>query len=173
MIAVIVGGIYALSRSPGSNLPPYLDICVSGAGRFYHAHPHLSIVVNGNPQPIPASVGRSPCLRPLHTHDTSGVIHVEPDDGSHPDYSLKDFFLIWGQINPSAQVFNSTYILGFKTDSTHSITMTVNAVPNTNLENYVLPRNACSPSELPQGQSCPSNTQFDIVITYGPPTSSL
>ena len=165
LIAVIVVGIYALTRNPGSALPPYLDICVSGAGRFYHAHAHLSIVINGNPQTVSAGIGiQGGCLRPLHTHATDGVIHVEPDDGSHPDYSLKDFFLIWGQ------VLNSTQILGFKTDSTHSITLTVNGSPVPGApESYQFPRNSATPNETCSTAPC---QQTDIVITYSPSTSS-
>ena len=51
---------------------------------------------NKQNQVIPSNVGISPgtppCLRPLHTHDGSGMIHVEPDDASHPVYVIGDFF---------------------------------------------------------------------------------
>lgn len=88
---------------------------------------------------------------------------MEPDDGSHPDYTLKDLFLIWGQ------VFNSTQILSFKTDATHSITLTVNGNPVPGApENYQFPRNAATGSESCTLAPC---QPADIVIAYGPQAS--
>src|SRR5205807_6883543 len=51
-----------------------------------HYHAHLDVIVDGNPVVVPAGLGfvGSPpnhftALAPLHTHDTSGVIHIEND----------------------------------------------------------------------------------------------
>src|SRR5438309_5667197 len=35
-------------------------------------------------------------MLPLHTHDTSGTIHVEVNT-SHRDFTLHEFLAIWGQ----------------------------------------------------------------------------
>ena len=45
----------------------------------FHYHAHLSIFVNGSSYLIPAGVGiKLPdCIYWLHTHDTSGLIHIE------------------------------------------------------------------------------------------------
>jgi hypothetical protein len=70
----------------------------------YHVHAHLDVFVNGKPVTVPAGLGiniddpavhhavlddgsdayggiappcAQPCISPLHTHDTSGVIHTE------------------------------------------------------------------------------------------------
>lgn len=75
-----------------------------------HIHPHLKIVVHGESIPIPANIGLDPALwkdhslaiysdyprgeSPLHTHDTSGTIHVEST--VKRDYTLGEFFNVWG-----------------------------------------------------------------------------
>src|SRR5258708_5443270 len=45
----------------------------------YHVHAHLTIIVNGQPVVVPANIGipGGRCVYWLHTHDTSGIIHVE------------------------------------------------------------------------------------------------
>lgn len=46
----------------------------------FHIHAHISIYINGNLAVIPQNVGIASdfsCLYWLHTHDTSGVIHME------------------------------------------------------------------------------------------------
>lgn len=62
-----------------------------------HFHPHLTILVDGKTEPIPSQVGIVPgCVAEIHTHDTSGTIHVEsPNAGKK--FSLQDFFTVWGQ----------------------------------------------------------------------------
>jgi hypothetical protein len=61
-----------------------------------HHHARLWIYVNGQQVPIPADIGLSQTAgSPLHTHDTSGVIHVEADDPSFQG-TLGQFFDVWG-----------------------------------------------------------------------------
>ena len=73
-----------------------------------HIHSHLAILVNGAPLQVPPYIGivlmpSSPsgsCLYWLHTHDASGVIHVEAGDVSAPNggpFTLGMFFDVWGQ----------------------------------------------------------------------------
>ena len=77
--------------------------------RGVHWHPILSITRNGSPYTVPAQIGIDPSLykdhsldqygigmAPLHTHDTSGTIHVEVNT-SHRDFTLHEFLAIWGQ----------------------------------------------------------------------------
>jgi hypothetical protein len=138
---------------------------------------------------IPGNVGfDNTCARPIHTHDTSGTLHVETD--VNRNYTVGDFFLIWGKLLNSSGVFVSnqglpSYLacvtgqlvyhshpslaIFYKKDGPKSISMTVNGNPEPLLQNYVLLKNAatsqatCTP---PTGlTSCvPDN----IVITYGP-----
>lgn len=72
---------------------------------LYHIHAHLAVYVNGSPRQIPASVGipgarpaapdAGRCLYWLHTHDQTGVIHIESPVPA--TFTLGDFFGIWGQ----------------------------------------------------------------------------
>ena len=164
LIAVVVVAVIVSLPGRGNAvpLPGYLDRCVTGT-LAYHSHPGLSIVINGSTFPIPSGVGiQGACNKPIHAHDASGTLHVETDDGSR-DYTLRDFFLIWGnwENNPQRAIFNSTQIFGGKTVG-HTLTMTVNGSTDTSFQNLVLPRTACSSSD-----TCQSGFQnFQIVITY-------
>ncbi|MFD7166957.1 hypothetical protein [Streptomyces violascens] len=53
---------------------------LSAEGTVQHTHTHLDVLVDGKPVTVPASIGIDEPRRrisPVHTHDTSGVIHVE------------------------------------------------------------------------------------------------
>lgn len=62
-----------------------------------HFHARLTIVEAGNAVTVPANVGiQSSCIYWLHTHDTSGVIHVEtPLSEFATTFTLGDFFSVW------------------------------------------------------------------------------
>ncbi len=145
LIAIVVIGIYAV------NLPKNEQVIL-----------------------IPANIGLLPnCNRPLHTHDTTGTIHVETDQNQ--DYKLGDFFLIWGKTFNSSGVFpysqplpsyldicvtgtlvyhsHPVLTIIYKKDAPSTITMTVNGNPEPLMQNFPLPRD-----------TNPTN----IVITYGP-----
>lgn len=74
----------------------------------FHVHGHLSIVVNGTRLAVPDAIGihnprpeqnnfvvSGACLYYLHTHDASGVIHMEAP-GAMP-FTLGQLFDIWAQ----------------------------------------------------------------------------
>lgn len=88
-----------LSTSPSLS-PLALDNidCNSSEQLTYHVHAHLSLYINGSPVTIPAYIGidnNNQCFYWLHTHDVSGVIHIEaPLQGS---YTLGTFFRLWDQ----------------------------------------------------------------------------
>jgi hypothetical protein len=66
-------------------------------GQVEHIHAHLDVVVDGHPVQVPAGIGIDPVHRaisPLHTHDTSGVIHIESP--VQRQFSLGEFFSEWG-----------------------------------------------------------------------------
>ena len=59
-----------------------------------HWHPELKILVDGEAEEIPADLGlEGSCRRPIHTHDTTGIIHVEAQVAR--DYLLGEFFGLW------------------------------------------------------------------------------
>ena len=66
-----------------------------------HIHSHLSLFVNGKQLQIPQYIGIVPtsnnaaCLYWIHTHDPSGIIHVEAPEIHQ--YTLGNFFDIWGE----------------------------------------------------------------------------
>ena len=65
-------------------------------GSTEHIHVHLDILVNGKAVTVPELVGideTAGTISPLHTHDTSGVIHIESPQLS--TFSLGQFFTEW------------------------------------------------------------------------------
>jgi hypothetical protein len=61
-----------------------------------HYHAHLDIFVNGHSEAVAASIGRTDdsFFSPLHTHATSGMIHIEaPRDQA---FTLGMLFTEWG-----------------------------------------------------------------------------
>src|SRR5215471_11468226 len=64
----------------------------------YHIHIHLTIYLNENQVTIPQGVGIASdqsCLYWLHTHDGTGVVHIEAPQTAA--LTLQDFLDIWGQ----------------------------------------------------------------------------
>ncbi len=100
----------------------------------FHIHPHLRIIINGAEQIIPASIGISlSCMHPLHTHDTTGTIHVEAPE--QRDFTLGDFFAVWNK------PFDKNQVLDYKADAAHEIAMTVDGQPSGAYENLVFKDN--------------------------------
>jgi hypothetical protein len=83
----------------------------------HHVHSHLDVFIDGVPQTVPAGIGiriddpavksgpgpayggispacEQPCISPLHTHDTTGVLHTE--SAVDVDNTLGQFFVEWG-----------------------------------------------------------------------------
>jgi hypothetical protein len=65
-------------------------------GTAVHIHQHLDLYVDGRKVAVPAGIGIDPTVgfAPLHTHDASGVIHVESPTARA--YTLGQFFAVWG-----------------------------------------------------------------------------
>jgi hypothetical protein len=65
-------------------------------GTAVHIHQHLDLYVDGHNVLVPAGVGIDPAVgyAPLHTHDPSGVLHVESP--TVRTYTLGEFFAVWG-----------------------------------------------------------------------------
>ena len=86
----------------------------------FHVHAHLDVFVDGRPVQVPAGIGiniadpavhtagegagrtyggistpcRQACISPLHTHDTTGILHTE--SASATPNTLGQFFTEWG-----------------------------------------------------------------------------
>jgi hypothetical protein len=65
-------------------------------GQVIHIHQHLDIFVNGKHEPVPANIGiyDGQFLTELHTHDASGIMHVESP--TKREFDLGQFFGVWG-----------------------------------------------------------------------------
>jgi hypothetical protein len=66
-------------------------------GQRLHTHQHLDIVVDGQGYRIPSGIGidkRDRFLSPLHTHDFSGITHIESP--VIRTFTLGQLFDVWG-----------------------------------------------------------------------------
>jgi hypothetical protein len=78
-----------LNRIVGAHFPPY--------GTNYHVHSVLQIYIEGKQVPLASQIGidqQESYLAPLHTHDSSGIIHMEATE-PYP-FKLSQFFTVWG-----------------------------------------------------------------------------
>jgi hypothetical protein len=139
VVLIVLGVIYAesssgpttiLTTAPGNY--NFAFTCEGQGSLFMHIHPWLRIVINGRNITLPVDIGLiSSCTEPVHTHDASGIIHIESE--ANTNFTLGDFFNIWAATfayavinNTKAPiVFNSTDILGFKTNQAHSLVLLV------------------------------------------------
>jgi hypothetical protein len=108
-ILVIVGAVVAYSVHSNSNgqsqaqtivnsaYPPVDGVsCDQSEQLAYHIHAHLTMYINGSQVSLPQGVGIAPdssCYYWLHTHDTTGVIHIESP--TQHIYTLGNFFDEW------------------------------------------------------------------------------
>lgn len=88
---------------------------------IFHIHAHLDIFVDGKPFTVPSQIGIDPegrCLYWLHTHDDSGIIHIESP--VERQFTIGNFIDIW------TRTFNNTQL--FDTNPTIALSMFVNGV---------------------------------------------
>jgi hypothetical protein len=65
-------------------------------GNEVHIHVHLDVIASGRPVTMPADIGidrTTQKISPLHTHDTTGVIHVESP--TKATFTLGQLFTEW------------------------------------------------------------------------------
>jgi hypothetical protein len=75
---------------------------LTAEGATEHIHAHLDVLVDGHAVAVPAGIGidaKNRGISPLHTHDDSGVIHIESP--VKRQFSLGEFFSEW-QVSLSA-----------------------------------------------------------------------
>lgn len=134
--------------------------CSSTEQLVFHIHVHLAIYVDGQQRLLPPGVGIGPplqfqqtssgpfvvggsCFSWLHTHDSSGVIHIESP--VQRVYTLGNFFDIWGQPLSATQVGPAT----------GTVSATVNGQPFTGNPRNI-PLNAHNVIQLDVGSTSPS-----------------
>src|SRR2546430_2402583 len=96
-------------------------------GSALHIHAHLDVIANGSPVQVPADIGVDDArqkISPLHSHDTTGVIHIESPTKTDT-FTLGQFFAEW-QVSLAAD-----HIGGLAADATHHLKVYVNGIPRT------------------------------------------
>ncbi len=160
VVAAAVGAYIYLPKAtpPVDELQlPVGSICYQGEETAMHRHVLLHIIIGDEPITIPPYVGlpssaggTGNCVRPLHTHDATGKIHIE--SRVLRAYTLRDFFEIWAISQPTGAIrFDREHLLQ-KDVTMHGGTIEVRIGPNgdtpvTTYENTVL-----IDPQLPQGR---------------------
>jgi hypothetical protein len=119
---------------------------------LFHNHAHLDIFVNGHVISIPPGIGivDDKCLYWLHTHDETGVIHIESP--VRRDFTLGQFFDVWkGNLNNSKSFDD---ILGG------------NLVPTVCVNGTKVPSNV-------NYKDVKLNAYDEIAVIYGTPPKSI
>jgi hypothetical protein len=117
------GGTVASSPTPSATGTRSAVPCGPTEVFTRHEHAHLTIAVRGQLRVVPAFIGitaTSICW--LHTHDTSGIIHIEA--GDNRTLTLGDFFSVWGK------PLSKTAIADDRASTGESVQVTVNQKPN-------------------------------------------
>ncbi|SEM12883.1 hypothetical protein [Streptacidiphilus jiangxiensis] len=99
---------------------------LNAEGTAEHIHIHLDVWANGQKVTVPQLVGINEgagTISPLHTHDTTGVVHIESPVVK--DYHLGQFMTEWGV------PISSTQLGPDKTDATHTLKVYVNGKETT------------------------------------------
>lgn len=96
---------------------------LSQEGNVLHIHQHIDVFVNGGKVDVPAGIGinDNSFLSPIHTHDTTGVIHVESP--TNQQFTLGQFFAIWDVR------FTPTRVGGYRATATHPIRVYLDGKP--------------------------------------------
>ena len=154
-IAVIGGiGIY-FAMAPHTLIPtiPTIDgiACNSMEQSAFHIHAHLDIIINGVNFLVPSQIGiPGNCFYWLHTHDESGIIHIEAP--MQRDFTLGQFFDIWNKKLNNDQIFN------YVANTNNPLKVYVNGIKVLDGTNY-------SDIKL--------NAHDEIAIVYGTPPSTI
>ena len=120
---------------------------LSTEGMVEHIHVHLDVVADGRKVGVPADIGIDtvhPAISPLHTHDDTGVIHIESP--VKRQFSLGEFFSEWG-VSLSAD-----NIGGLRATDGKTVRVYVNGRPRTG-----------------DPASIVFNQHDEIALIYGPP----
>ncbi|HUY41138.1 MAG TPA: hypothetical protein VMV82_06175 [Candidatus Dormibacteraeota bacterium] len=94
-----------IKANPHAGAPVDGITCLTTEQTVLHIHTHLALFVNGKQLQIPAGIGIAPippqgCLYWVHTHDASGIIHIEAPQIGAPSggpFTLGMFFDVWGE----------------------------------------------------------------------------
>lgn len=74
-----------------------LPVLTTSGGVVLHIHQHLDVFIDGRPVQVPTNIGIDTVggtLSALHTHDATGLIHVESP--VQRTFTLGELFDVWG-----------------------------------------------------------------------------
>jgi len=125
---------------------------LTAEGTAEHIHTHLTITADGKAVTVPADIGidlNAQMISPLHTHDTTGIIHVESPVVK--PFNLGEVFTEWNVALSAGQVGS------YGTSGGYTITTFVNGK-----------QRAGDPASI----QLANHEDVDIVITKGTATAS-
>jgi hypothetical protein len=119
----------------------------------FHIHAHLDIFINGKPYIVPSQIGIIPnkCLYWMHTHDDTGVIHIESPENRN--FTLGQFFDIWNEKFNNTQIFDN--IVSNSKNNTLSVYVNGNKASSVDYRDIKL------------------NSHDEIAIVYGKPPDTI
>jgi hypothetical protein len=119
----------------------------------FHIHAHVDIFINGKPYTVPSQIGIIPnkCLYWMHTHDDTGVIHIESPENR--TFTLGQLFDIWNEKFNNTQIFDN--IVSNNTNNTLSVYVNGNKASSVDYRDIKL------------------NGHDEIAIVYGKPPDTI
>lgn len=143
------------TRLDSLNLPPAIDgITCTSKPIVLHEHVLLTLYDNGQRVTIPAGIGlyNNTCAYWLHTHDSSGIVHIESP--VRQEFTLGEFFDVWGQ--PLSKSIVGPFV-------SNNVTFYVNGTRFTgNPRNLVLHNHDCITIEIGKKHIAPV-THYDFL----------
>jgi hypothetical protein len=163
IIVAISIGISLAVRSykllPSSNGALSVDgiQCNTSEQLLFHIHAHLDVFVNGQLMYIPPQIGIIPdkCIYWLHTHDETGIIHIESP--VKRDFTLGQFFDLWKRKINNPEAFNNIF-------------------NETGSNNNNIPQIYISGNKLPTGtnyRDVKLHAHDEIALIYGTPPANI
>jgi len=121
-----------------------MDSCISHSDPINHFHPYLILIIDGEQQTLPEGVGiEQGCMHVIHTHDSSGRLHVEYPAAAQYDGLPIGLFMHFFEMQ-----FDSCTLGEHSVDELHELNMTIyddaehfsagDGVDSEAFENYLL-----------------------------------
>ncbi|MFZ0512839.1 MAG: hypothetical protein WAM14_14625 [Candidatus Nitrosopolaris sp.] len=157
VLIAIIGGIGIYYAMVPHALFPAAALAIDGIQcneleqLLFHIHAHLDIIINGVYFLVPSQIGiTGKCFYWLHTHDESGIIHIESP--VNRDFTLGQFFDIWNKKLNNDQIFN------YVANANNPLSVYVNGTKVPNGANY---------------RDIKLHAHDEIAIVYGTPQSTI
>jgi hypothetical protein len=162
IVAISIGislAVTSYKLLPSSNGALSVDgiQCNTSEQLLFHIHAHLDVFVNGQLMYIPPQIGIIPdkCIYWLHTHDETGIIHIESP--VKRDFTLGQFFDLWKRKINNPEAFNNIF-------------------NETGSNNNNIPQIYISGNKLPTGtnyRDVKLHAHDEIALIYGTPPANI